>query len=213
VRKIYHPFLVISSLCLIIFVSVFLTQNVEAENPIYHNSENHFSFKIPDGWMKTPQKFVDDFNKRLEKQPPTAFKNITILQLKKSTYWFDYPHFRVGINKKKTCKEEIKKLIASKKLKEAMDQVASEIERTSPLTSNMEIDKPIYDDKRNLILMKRSSHIAETGKVKSLMAIFLGNEVSISLDFYSLEDDYRKYMLDFSEVINSFKFDPGYEYK
>lgn len=212
-RKIYHPFPIISSLSLIMFVSVFLAQDADAENSIYHNSEHHFSFKIPDGWMKTPQKFVDDFNKRLEKKAPAAFKNITMVQLKKSTYWFDYPYFRVGINQKKTSKEEIKKLIASKEVEEAMDQVASEIERTSPLTRNVKINKPVYDDKRNLILTGRTSYIVEAGKVKSLMAIFLGNEVSISLDFYSSEADYQKYMLDFSEVINSFKFDPGYEYK
>lgn len=98
-------------------------------------------------------------------------------------------------------------------MEEAIDQVASEIERTSTLTRNVEINKPVYDDKRNLILTGRSSYVVEAGKVKSLMAIFLGNEVSISLDFYSSEADYQKYMLDFSEVINSFKFDPGYEYK
>lgn len=221
-RKIYHSFSTIS-LSLIILVSILLTQNAEAKNSIYHNSENHFSFRIPDGWMEVPQNVLDEYIKLLEQQAneanvPLSEAAIPIagFQLKKSNEWLysKLPSFRAGINRVgKVSESEIKKLIASGEYKEACDESISEAKRILPIIKNLKINEPIYDDKQKLILTKGSLFATEIRKRMFLIAMFLSNEGTINLAFNSSEDDFQKYMLDFSEVINSFKFDPGYEYK
>lgn len=209
------------SLSLIILVNIFLTKNAEAENSIYHNSENHFSFKIPDGWMKTPQDVVDKWTKLLEQEAnkanvslPDAFRPIAVFQLKKSSNWPDTPYFKIVIDQGKVSKRVIKGLISSGEYKEAFDKGVSEVGRILPsLASSLKIGKPTFDDKRKLLLSKGSSSVTGTGKVISLAALFLGSEIQVNFGFYSLEPDFQRYIVDFSEVINSFKFDPSYEYE
>jgi len=70
-KKVYHSFSIIA-LFLITLVGICPVQNAEAENSIYHNPENHFSFKIPEGWMKTPQDVVDKWTKLLEQEANKA---------------------------------------------------------------------------------------------------------------------------------------------
>jgi hypothetical protein len=218
-KKVYHSFSIIA-LFLIALVGICSVQNAEAENYIYHNSENHFSFKIPDGWMKTPQNVLDENIKLLEQQAnktnvslPNAFRPIAIFQLKKTHNWPDVPYFQIVIEEGKVSKKAIKELISSGEYKEVFEKGVSEARVILPPIKSVEIGTPIYFDKRNLLLSKSSSFVTGTGKVTSLAAMFLGSETQVSFGFYSSEADYQKYMLDFSEVINSFKFDPGYEYK
>jgi hypothetical protein len=168
VRKIYHPFPIISSLSLIIFVSVFLTQNAEAENSIYHNSENHFSFKIPDGWMETPKNVLNASIRALEYQArqakmalPNIQRPIVIFQPKYQPIQqpsVSLPYFEVGVGREgKISMNEFKKLFASKEVLELMvnKAVSDALKRISPeiVINNLEIGKPIFDDKRNLLIL------------------------------------------------------------
>ena len=226
-RKIYHPFPIISSLSLIIFVSVFLTQNAEAENSIYHNSENHFSFKISDGWTEAPENVLDASIRALEYQArqakmalPNIQRPIVIFQPKDQPInqpSVSFPYLEVGVGREgKIPKDEFKKLFASKEVSEQVMNkgVSDALKRIPPeiVINNLEIGKPSFDDKRNLLISKSSMNIVGVGEVISLNAGFLSNEGITRLTFYALKADFQKYEPAFSEVIDSFKFDPGYGY-
>jgi hypothetical protein len=212
---------------LIIFVSVFLTQNAAAENFIYHNSENHFSFKIPDGWTETPKNVLDASIRALEYQAnqskmalPNIQRPIVIFQPKHQPInqpSVSFPYFEVGVGREgKISKDEFKKLFASEEATELVMNkgVSDALKRIPPeiAINNLVIGKPIFDGKRDILFSKSGLSVAGFGEVISLNAGFLSNEGITRLTFYALKADYQKYVVDFSEVIDSFKLDSGYEY-
>ncbi|MBW1796700.1 MAG: hypothetical protein JRJ38_20175 [Deltaproteobacteria bacterium] len=160
-KKVYHSFSSIA-LFLITLVVIYLVQNAEAENSIYHNSENHFSFKIPDGWMEVPQNVLDESIGALEYQAnranmslPDIQRPVVIFQLK-NQHWpsVPFPYFQVGISREgKAPKDEFKKFMTSEETAGLIiNKGASDaLKRIPPnMISNMKINKPVFDDKRNL---------------------------------------------------------------
>jgi len=54
--------------------------------------------------------------------------------------------------------------------------------------------------------------VVNVGKVKGLMVMFLGKQGITQLNFYSVESEYSANLSTFNQIIDSFKYEQGFEY-
>jgi hypothetical protein len=74
--------------------------------------------------------------------------------------------------------------------------------------SNTYID---YENK--FLITNMISDVIFSGRVRGICIMFLGRNSIVVLNINLLEDSYEAYLQDVMYIINSFKFERGYEYK
>jgi len=171
---------------------------------IYYNSGGHFSFVVPDGWEEFSKDTLCEFAKAMNRLPGAKTELITgfydagekstymLLKIKKSGKWSE---------------NTLKKIVSDNTLK----QVAQDRANIFRDYGDFKFNETIYDDKRHILYMKLSMS-TDIGKTLGGSATMFSNYGSVTIVFYALEKDFNTASSYFSQIIDSFNFDKGYQY-
>lgn len=186
--------------CRIIFILTSMIFSLElllcpatAQAGQYSSSEYHYQLTIPDKWMEIPknilnetkQKVVSDSNNtKNEIIFDSAFqKNNQIVQ----TSYFSYPYAVVQIlNTGQPSEDGLREMAGS--------------------NSN-------YSESDHSILTTQTLNIPAVGEVIMMQKAFAGKEGAVVINYYCLKNNLSNDQRYFEEIVNSFKYDNGFEYQ
>ncbi len=200
------------------FTSSENTLNLDNAKPVaYHNPEGHFSLTIPAGWEEIPRDTIEATLKLLQEQNASAAvlnQNYGGAFQKISTTYFTYPYVVFAMDKKGRWPErEIEKYVSSDEWEKDAQEGLHTVEKELPnLIQNMKLGQTIYDKRRNILFIKVESEVVGIGKVVMLSSIIPSNYGSVNLHCYSTKDSFENDLPTFTKIIDSFRYDIGYEY-
>ena len=203
-----------TALSLVIFF-IFLSMvpaRSSAGDYTYYNSANHYTLTVPDGWEEIPKVIIDKAVSNAMSQSPSKSDFVgfdTGFHLKNKGY-FEYPYILIQNHKTNTpTYKQIEKDLAGS---EMIDEFEKTIREYENILSNASAKNPYLDKARNMVFMSSEADVQGIGKIKSLTTICLGRERAIRIFFYSLESGYLQNLPIFMSILDSFKYDQGYEY-
>jgi hypothetical protein len=171
---------------------------------IYHSEEGHFSFIIPEGWAEFSKDDLSEFSKTMNQLPgskvelASGFYNIA----KRSTYIL----FQIKQNGR-LSESNFQKMVSSGAVKQIAQDRIKIFQDFVELKSN----EVIYDNKKHILYMKVGM-LTDTAKVSGVSATILSNYGKVMMVFCSLQEDSSASLNYFNQIIDSFKFDEGYQY-
>lgn len=193
-----------------LFCFILLPLTVNAGGYNYANQQKHYSFTIPSDWVEIPKSTIDESMQSVVDQTDGQFIDYTAGFQIKNTKLINYPYILVQEHKINTPSYiQITKTLGSDKVSDSINKKFAEY---SELMSNASIDDPFVDKERNIIFINTEIDVVNIGKVRGLTAIFLGKESITQLNFYSIKSKYSENLPTFNLIIDSFKYEQGYEY-
>lgn len=199
---------------LTIIVLLFLSfmSFIYAQAFIFSDIADHYSFDLPAGWEEIPKDVVDSFVDEVARQTQgQRIEYVAGFQLSDKEY-FQYPYILVQEYKFEfdtPSYREIEKIFNMGSL----DQVTTnKIKEYSELVRNAKFDQPFVDKERNIIFVNIQADVVNIGAVNGLMVMFLGKGGIVQLNFYSVKDEYSRWLPVFNSIIDSFQYDIGHEY-
>ena len=172
------------------------------------NSDLHYSFTLPDDWIEIPEKVLTQ----------TMLKAAETTEMEPQRYeagyqgaggpYFTYPyllvqHFPLNDAPIGEIRRALKDAGAGETMKEL---------RIEELSKSAGPGGPVADPSRKAVFMTMKNDYAGVGEVQTLIASFPGAEGIANVYFYTLSDDFEGRLPAFQGVIDSFKFDDGYEF-
>lgn len=201
----------ISLVIFLIFLSMVPARS-SAGDYTYYNSANHYTLTVPDGWEEIPKAIIDKAvsNAMSQSSDKSDFVDFdTGFHLKNKDY-FEYPYILIKNHEINTPSyNQIEKDLAGNEILDEFEKTNREYEN---LLSNASVKKPYLDKERNMVFMNMEAGVQGVGKVKNLITICLGRERAIRIFFYSPESEYLQNLPIFMSILDSFKYDQGYEY-
>jgi hypothetical protein len=181
-----------------------------AESLYYTNQQNHYSFTIPSSWVEISKSTIDGAMQSAADQTGGQFIDYATGFQLENTQSFQYPYILVQEHKINTPSySQITKTFENDKFSESVNK---KIDEYSELMSNASLQNPFVDKERSIIFMNIEMDVMNIGKVKGLVAMFLGRESMTQLNFYSVKSEYSKNLSTFNQIVDSFKYEQGYEY-
>lgn len=197
------------------FFAVFFSLSAVAfaANLNYQSPTGHFSIALPADWEEIPQDTISQFVEAVmdPDATTTAPKYTAGFQVQNQDY-FVYPYLLLEEHdaNSPTYSEILNEFSVNDFSRKAGDK----LQDVSGLIKSATFDKPYLDQNRQAIFM---NSIIETNSglgdnVKNLTVLFPGKNTITQLSFSALNSEYDKNFPSFESVINSFKYDSGYEY-
>jgi len=198
------------TLTTILFCFFLLPTIASAESLDYTSQQHHYSFTIPNGWAEIPKSTIDEVMQQVVDMTAGQFIDYeTGFQLE-NTEAFQYPYILVQQHKINTPSySQITQTFESDKFSESVNE---KIDEYSELMTNASLQDPFVDKERSIIFMNLEMDVVNVGKVKGLLAMFLGKSGITQLNFYSVKSEYSENLLIFNQIIDSFSYEQGYEY-
>lgn len=194
----------------ILFCFFLLPVTANAESLNYSNQQYHYSFTIPSGWVEIPKSTIDEVMQQVAGMTGGQFIDYAVGFQLKDAESFQYPYILVQQHKVSTPSySQITQTFESDKFSESINE---KIDEYSELMTNASLQDPFIDKDRNIIFMNLEMDVANVGEVKGLMAMFLGKSGITQLNFYSVKPEYSENLSTFNQIIDSFKYEQGYEY-
>ena len=176
----------------------------------YMSTQHHYSFDLPEGWVKIPKSKIDDVIKQITDQTNTKYIDIATGFQSSSGSDIRYPYVLVKDYKTSPPSyNQITEVLGSDKLSQKWEEKTDDY---SKITSEVNLQKPFIDKERNIIFITGEMDVPNVGRVKTLSAIFLGREGMVQLSFSSLKSEYSENLSEFNQIIDSFKYEKGYGY-
>ena len=185
------------------------------EQETYHNAEGHFSFILPDDWIKIPDKIMKETYEAMLKSTNQPMREISYIGFQReSDYYFTYPYMAIRVNKTgRLVESEWKEYLESTEAEIAADKFIEEKNKQpASLLNIIEQGKPIYDSSKHVLYLTGEAELKGVGKVTMLSVNILSNYGSVDLYFNARKDSFNEDLHYFKQIINSFEFDKGYEY-
>lgn len=196
-------------LFIIISLNINCVRNVYAQSQ-YVNTDNHYSFTVPNGWSEIPKNIIEEYVAKVVKQ--TNGKSVeyeTGFQQNQDNY-FDYPYILVQSHlSSNPSYSQIEKSLNDSDFKNSFAVKSTEY---SELINSASMEKPFIDKERNLIFINIQIDNVSVGKINGLIVMFLGSERITQLNFYAKADDYNEWLPIFNSVVDSFLYENGYKY-
>lgn len=207
---------VLKALCFLI-VTIFLFSGAIYPIPVqaftYSNSIGHYSFSLPNDWEEIPKDVIDDYVDELTKIAGTTGQSLnytTAFQLSDTEYYFEYPYIVTQDHSVNTPSySEVAKLFSSDKVEQLMSK---NLKDYSEIIHSADMGKPFIDKERNILFINMQADIVDVGPVDALMALFLGKQGITVLNFYTVKNEYSRWLPVFNSIIDSFQYDIGYVY-
>jgi len=196
-------------LILILFVFSYCPAMVNAESN-YTSWQNHYSFTVPVGWAEIPKSKIDEAMQQVSEVADAKFINYDAGFQYENEKFFQYPYVLVLQHKVNTPTYN---QIAQSLNDEFSDKNTDEISnKYSEMMINATVQDPFIDKKRNIIFTSIETDIVNVGRVKGLVAMFLGKDGITQINFYSIKSEYLENLSTFNLIIDSFEYEQGYEY-
>lgn len=181
---------------------------VQAQN-IYHNEKWHFSFTLPERWEEYPKETMDKLNARILQLSGGKVRYESGFH--KTESW-ECPHFYLQIDKSgKWSESQIQESII--KYQEIRQKVENELNSLPSGLQNTKIGSSYYDNSRNIFFMRSEATDPNLGKRLGFNATILSNYGAVGVIFASPEKDFDNDLVCFKQIVESFKFDKGYNFQ
>ena len=175
----------------------------------YSNSELHYSFVVPGGWVDISQDLIDEqtrITNEIAQNKDIYFRKGYYLENSNSS---EPPYMLVQEN---SGYAPFDKVVESYKQENAQNIVDDVADKTELLTSSDYNNFRIDEDKK-IIFANLKIERPNKPTLLGLQAIFFGLNSQVSLNFYALESDFDKYERDFNQMIETFSFEQDFVYK
>ena len=192
----------------IIIISFFMLKGLVNANS-YSNSELHYSFVVPGGWVDISQDLIDEqtrITNEIAQNKDIYFRKGYYLENSNSS---EPPYMLVQEN---SGYAPFDKVVESYKQENAQNIVDDVADKTELLTSSDYNNFRIDEDKK-IIFANLKIERPNKPTLLGLQAIFFGLNSQVSLNFYALESDFDKYERDFNQMIETFSFEQDFVYK
>ena len=191
---------------------------------VYRNEEGHFSLTLPEGWEVAAQSDVDNLIEQIHQYSGKTI-NVDVVFVKMSSEM--HPDITVNIKKDGRVPAEIvQEIMSDKKMLAKMKSYAVDATNKIPkdVLKRFEYGDMYYDEARRAIFMKIEGTTARnapfqkaTGTIATREKIgfgvtLLSNYGQVALDLNSTAEEYNSNFNDFIQIVDSVKFDKGYEY-
>ena len=192
---------------------VFLISAYSAQSQtIYTDTLDHYSFVIDSGWVEIPKSIIDEsVGFVLDQTQELRIEYSAGFQLEDRVY-FEYPYILVQehqLSLNSLMYSEIEQLFTGDDFSNGVQNATLDL---SELIGTTTFDDPFVDRDRNVVIFNMSSDVANVGTVNAILAMFLGRNQIVQMNFYWESGDRDYWLPAFDRMINSFRFDDGYGY-
>lgn len=198
-----------STIGLIFMISAYSAQAQTS----YTDPLDHYSFVIDAGWVEIPKSIIDEsVGFVLDQTQELRIEYSAGFQLEDRVY-FEYPYILMQehqLNLNSLMYSEIEQLFTGDDFSNSVQNAALDL---SELIGTTTFDDPYVDRDRNIVIFNMSSDVANVGTVNAILAMFLGRNQIVQMNFYWESSDHDYWLPAFNRMINSFRFDDGYGYE
>ena len=180
-------------------------------NGYYHDSEGHFSFAIPDGWVKYSKDKLAQAEEKMYIVAIAADKSKAIRR-HLSAGFYDEKNLDLYMlmeirNDGRLSENNFQKLIpAHETIKKTQD-----IEKGYNKFINIKIGELTYDNEKHALFVK-SEMLVDAKRAVAIAALICSKNGSVNLVFYTPEEYLYRESGTFKKIIDSFNFEEGYRY-
>jgi len=193
----------------IVFLALFITPFVLYGQNIYRDSNLHYSFTIPEDWAIIPRQTIDNYLLSLQRstgrRPSPIDNGIQIIKSQNNVAYMFMQHH----NEKITWDEFIEIAGSVKSIEEIKDDLAQKYDLLKLFNSR----SCFVDTKRRMIIHSLESNPVGLEQQITVAVFFLGKNSIIQFNINYFSSKANEYLKDVYTIIDSFKFDDGYEYK
>jgi hypothetical protein len=176
------------------------------EQNVYHNSEGHFLFILPNGWEESSKSGVDEWSNMASKLSGENVRYIAVFC--KTIGETAYSIIVIQINSKgRKVESSIQQFMTSQEQQEVTKNRAQEYVKNIPV----DFGKFVYNKEKNILFQKAKMNVGNEKKIV-VTAIVMSNYGFVNLGLTSSEENIDNDLNDFNKIIDSFKFDEGYRY-
>lgn len=184
--------------------------------PVFHSSEGHFSFVIPEDWEKVPDEALIALNARFEYLMGRKAKapSYDLALQKKGDKPFAYPYMLLQIRTDGRISDlEFQKYVASAKTGETIGGAEDVVTLAfGELARHYKVGKQGFYSKNKIFFVTTENIAPGVGTIISLMVKSYSSYGSVTMHFYSTEGNFKADRLYFDRIIDSFEFDEGYAF-
>ena len=201
----------ISKKIAILNVVVFCVPTVLFAQTTYSDSQNNYSFQLPEGWEQIPQDVVD----RRTAAAGRELMGKTIeydagFQLSEQGA-FQYPYILLQEHDVSApAYNQLERKLEESRFKEEFSELKDQF---SKAVSDAYVGEPVIDKENAAILFNLGISTSESGDIKGLVAVMMGQDHSTRIYFYAREDNFSKWLPVFQSIVRSFSYDRGYAYE
>ncbi len=156
---------------------------------VFENTSYHYSLEVPQDWVKMNPEAIKEFYAGFFK--------------KNSSSKLPYPNMLIEHENARLSFDEL----VNQYKKDLNDLKLGD----TGLTKESKFEKAIVDKHSKSIIIPATFEVDYVGNVKCISLISLGKSGIVKLYFYSLEKEFNSDSPIFNTIIDSFKFEEGYQ--
>jgi uncharacterized membrane-anchored protein len=182
---------------------------LRAAGEIYTDAADRYSIQLPEGWKILPKTEIDRAMSQMSMMTGAARVDFIVGFQRADKPSFGYPYILVQRHRLNTPTADEMIKTAENELPEAAEKVADQLKK---IANGVALEKPTVDRKRHIIFFSIEMNVVNIGPVKGLSAMMLGKNGIVQLNFYATKADFPAQMPVFQNMLDTFKWEPGYEY-
>ena len=168
----------------------------------------HYHFTLPEGWVQIPADVVKQTMQNVTKDMRERRPEYTAGFQAAAEKFFTYPYMLV--------QEFPAENMALSDIATQMDNLQKKSLQTlttDEALKNIGMGQSTIDTRRNMVLVNMRLDVKDVGPLKALTVSCPGRKGVAQLHFYARENDYATYAPVFEQILDSFAFEKGYEYR
>jgi hypothetical protein len=193
------------SLALLLMLFV---HRASAQEVRYSNLQLHYSFSLPKNWQPIPARVLSEMSADITKEIGGKDPRYEAGYQRNSVEGITYPYLLIkNRSTETTAFKEITDVLEHAKF------ASTGSLKDNSLYSDTKVGQYRPDVKRQLVTLPLSSNVTGLGPVRCLLVLKPGRDGFAQLMFYDRESDFETSSKEFDAMLDSFRFDEGYEYK
>jgi hypothetical protein len=197
---------------MLFFVLLIATVPLHGEGIQYSDPELHYSIKFPEGWRRLPSEILDQLVEEFRLQIGNP--------LPKYDAWFqrsdrpvgDFPYLLIS---RQICRMPTLDELAAGLDSNALTSAETIDNKLNRFVKGTKLAKSVIDRRRNLVIVESEQFVGlgNRGKAKGKTCIFPGKAGVAQLNFATSADDVERSRAEFDFILESFSFEPSYDYQ
>jgi hypothetical protein len=183
----------------------------------YKNVSRHFTFQFPNSWTPIIKDVMSKANTMANQAAPGMNINYVAGFQRVGQPPMSYPYVLVqpvSVPFNTSSYEDIEKALAKEFKTEVKEAVQNAKDAFPGLIQSASLGTPVLDKANNRVIVRlEMTGPPGIGKIKGLSIGQLGSQEIVFLHCYAKDAEFDKYLPVFQSMADSFKFDPGYEFK
>jgi hypothetical protein len=178
---------------------------------LYRNEAGHFSMIVPEGWQELSQSDLREITEHADSVNEIRPLAIFQRQIGEGYSRIDVSVHDVG----RVSESELQEFVDGNKESQegpVLEPDSGSGEKAKNLFQRLEADVFFYDQTRNILLLRHQSALKGKKNIVAVNAEFFSNYGYVVVTLYGLQSDIENYYEDFDRMLDSFRFDPGYQY-